>query len=264
MTPGSLSSVRTCADDKSVASNDSIARDGDDVVEALVAAAQARGFDPERILGRAQTAPPLWTDASIEQQIDDITLLLRPLRPAEIRVRVQAPDIGSTEWEVTVIAADRLGLLSITTSVLVSFDLSVTRARVGTWPDGLALQHLWVRANEACSVEPQWGSIGQSLQYSLEHEIQRSVEGLAFSSDWVTEVRLLGSRVERDQQHDRYLVALRTDDCKGVLSAISTRFADLGINVISAEIETTDGTVRDLFVVDVCAPSHSMAALLLA
>lgn len=232
--------------------------------DTLVTASQARGFDTERVLVLARAAPPLWVDIAVEQQVNDIALLLRPLGPAEVRVRVQPPPEGSNEWEVTVIAADRLGLLSITTSVLASFHLSVTRARVGTWPGGLALQHLWVTPNLVTSVEPHWGSIGQALQYSLEHNELRPGEGIAFSADWVKEVRLIDTTGEGSQKHDRFLVVLSTDDRNGVLSAISSRFAELGMNVISAEVKTIDGIVHDLFVVEVRGPSSRVAELLAA
>lgn len=230
----------------------------------LVQAAQARGFDADRVSLLAEAAPPLWADVSIEQQVSDLSLLLRPLGPAELRVRVEPPDEGSSEWQVTVVAADRLGLLAITTSLLSSFDLTVTRARVGTWPDGHALQHLWVLPNLATSVEPQWALIGQSLQYSLEHEALRPSGDVVFSADWVSEVRLLSSSGEGTAKLDRFLVVLSTEDRKGVLSAISARFADLGMNVISAEVKTVDGVVRDVFVVDVAGSSSNVAELLAA
>ena len=243
----------------SVGSGPSCVPNGD-----LVLAAQARGLEADRVMLLAQAAPPLWADVSIDQQVNDLSLLLRPLGPAELRVRVLPPDEGASEWQVTVAAADRLGLLAITTSLLSSFDLTVTHARVGTWPDGHALQHLWVLPDPATSVEPQWASIGQSLQYSLEHEVLRPMGDVAFSADWVSEVRLLSSTGEGKGKLERFLVVLSTEDRKGVLSAISARFADLGMNVISAEVKTVDGVARDVFVVDVAGSSNNVTELLVA
>jgi UTP:GlnB (protein PII) uridylyltransferase len=225
-------------------------------LEALRSAAQERGLDPDQVVALGRACPPLWPDVSPEVQIDDLALLLRPLTPGEIRVRVLAPNADELEWEVTVVAADRLGLLAVTSSVLSSFELTVTRARIGTWPAGKALQRLWVRPHTKSSVEPPWATIGQTLRHALENEAITSFAPSSVAMQWVRSVQRFddapGSAAGNDEL-ERYLIVVETTDIPGVLSAISSRLGALELNVISAEIATIDGLVRDRFVVEVPA-----------
>jgi UTP:GlnB (protein PII) uridylyltransferase len=219
--------------------------------QALAAAATARGLNVAQITALSNAAPPLWQAMAPEAQIEDLALLLRVLAPGEIRVRVQAPNEHESEWEVTVVAADRLGLLAITTSVLASFDLTITQARVGTWSSETALQHLWVRPHTKTSVEPPWATIGQSLRYSLEHVSETGFATSSVAMQWVRSVEQLE---HPSTETERYLVVVETTDIPGVLAAISSRFGSLQLNVISAEITTVDGLVKDRFVIEV--PTH--------
>jgi UTP:GlnB (protein PII) uridylyltransferase len=220
---------------------------------SLAAAADARGLNVAQILSLSQAAPPLWQAMAPEAQIDDLALLLRALTPGEIRVRVQAPNEHESEWEVTVVAADRLGLLAITTSVLASFDLSITQARVGTWFGEMALQHLWVRPHTKSSVEPPWATIGQSLRHALEQVSDTSFSASSVAMQWVRSVERMDDDTLANGM-ERYLVVVETTDIPGVLAAISSRFGSLQLNVISAEITTVDGLVKDRFVIEV--PTH--------
>jgi UTP:GlnB (protein PII) uridylyltransferase len=221
-------------------------------IRPLAEAAEARGLNVEQIVALAQAAPPLWPNVTPEAQIDDLALLLRMLTPGEIRVRVQAPNEQEAEWEVTVVAADRLGLLAITTSVLASFDLTITRARIGTWLGGTALQHLWVRPHTKSSVEPPWATIGQSLRHALDNVADTSFGASSIATQWVRSVERLDEH-EAGAAHgmERYLVVVETTDIPGVLAAISSRFGSLQLNVISAEITTVGGLVKDRFIVEV-------------
>jgi UTP:GlnB (protein PII) uridylyltransferase len=219
----------------------------------LAEVAEARGLNVEQIVALAQAAPPLWPNVTPEAQIDDLALLLRALTPGEIRVRVQAPNEQEAEWEVTVVAADRLGLLAITTSVLASFDLTITRARVGTWLGATALQHLWVRPHTKSSVEPPWATIGQSLRHALDSVADTSFSASSIAAQWVRSVELLDEQLEPGAAPglERYVVVVETTDIPGVLAAISSRFGSLQLNVISAEITTVGGLVKDRFIVEV-------------
>jgi UTP:GlnB (protein PII) uridylyltransferase len=224
----------------------------------LAAAADARGLNVAQIIAMSKAAPPLWQAMAPEAQIEDLALLLRALTPGEIRVRVQAPNEHESEWEVTV-AADRFGLLAITTSVLASFDLTITHGRVGTWFGETALQHLWVRPHTKSSVEPPWAIIGSSLRYALEHVSDTSFAASSIAMQWVRSVEQI-EQIDPEDHADvasgmeRYLVVIETTDIPGVLAAISSRFGSLELNVISAEITTEGGLVKDRFVVEV--PKH--------
>jgi UTP:GlnB (protein PII) uridylyltransferase len=224
-----------------------------DVRLALSEAARARGLDVSQVLSLADTAPPLWTEYPVDQQLDDLALLLRPLTGDDIRVRVLAPHEFS-EWEVTVVATDRLGLLAITASLLSSFALTIVRARIGTWPNGAALQHLWVSPNTQSSVEPPWPTIGQSLRNALARSADTTATSqatthLAFSNEWVRSVQEIDS--PKDAPTRRFRVVVTAPDQPGVLSTITSFFWLSSMSILSAEIQAVDGLVNDTFVIDV-------------
>jgi UTP:GlnB (protein PII) uridylyltransferase len=229
-------------------------------ISRLRVAAVARGLDGDRVAALAKASPPLW-GGSTDQRLDDLVLLLRPLEVGEVRVRVQVSvqepvnSDDANQWDVSLVAQDRVGLLSITSSLLAQNELSITQARVATWPDGTALQHLRVHSNSRSSIEPAWASIGQNLRNAIDSAKPTPGPGV-FSEAWIRDVQVL-SKLPDGQ---RLLVIVDTDDCIGILAAVAYAFSALGANVVSAEIQTIEGAARDLFVVD--APPASVARIM--
>ena len=226
-------------------------------ISRLRSAAMARGLDGDRTTALAKSSPPLW-GGSTDQRLDDLTLLLRPLEKGEVRVRVQVPvdePTATNLWDLSVVATDRVGLLSITASLLAKNALTIIEARAATWPDGTALQQLRVRTNSVSSIEPAWASIGQNLRNALDNAKPGPGPG-AFSEAWIRDVQVIDNLADGQ----RLLVVVDTDDAIGILAAVAYAFAALGANVVSAEIQTLEGVVRDLFVVD--APPASVARIM--
>ena len=143
-------------------------------IEAIIDAAVERGLDRDHVAELVRDAPPMWAGwGTVESRADDLALVVRPLGINDLRVRVNAPTDASREWEVTVVALDRSGLLSITATVLAQNHVSVASARIASWPTGQAIQTLRVRPDETSSVEPPWPFIGQDLRHALLHGAPR-------------------------------------------------------------------------------------------
>lgn len=229
------------------------------IVQIAMLAAQ-RGLDSERINALLNSAPPRWSlHASAEQCADDLALLIRPLNAGELIVRVAAPLSENDDWQISVVAHDRPGLLAITSAVLAAHDLSITGARATSWPNGVALQSVSVGVVGPSSVDPAWPSIGQALRNALASAKPTPGPG-AFSAAWVRAC----DDLEVTESGKRLQVVVSTEDKVGVLAAISYALASAGANVVSAEISSIEGVVHDVFVIDVPAGAEARVNALLA
>ncbi len=214
---------------------------------SIIDAAVERGLDREHVAELVRGAPPMWAGwGTVESRADDLALVVRPLGANDLRVRVNAPTDASREWEVTVVAADRSGLLSITATVLAQNHVSVTSARIASWPSGQAIQTLRVRPDETSSVEPPWPFIGQDLRHALLHGAPR-VGALAFSSSWVQRVTTL---TESDE-YERVLIEFDAPDEVGVLATIAGALSIVGANIVAGSVTSAHGRATDALVVDV-------------
>jgi UTP:GlnB (protein PII) uridylyltransferase len=228
----------------------------------LVDAAVQRGLDRAHVATLVAEAPPLWVSwGTVESRADDLALVVRPLGPNDLRVRVNAPTDASREWEITVVAADRPGLLSITATVLAQNHVTVVSARVATWPSGQALQTLRVRPDETSSVEPPWPFIGQDLRHALLHGAPH-VGAPAFSLAWVREWTVLASLVGTIDG-ERVLVQFDAPDELGVLATIAGALAGAGCNIISGSMSSAHGRATDTLVIDVPATASKAVRALL-
>ncbi len=224
----------------------------------VVDAAVQRGLDRAHVTTLVDTAPPLWAGwGTVESRADDLALVVRPLGTNDLRVRVNAPTDASREWEITVVAADRPGLLSITATVLAQNHVTVVSARVATWPSGQAVQTLRVRPDDTSSVEPPWPFIGQDLRHALLHGAPH-VGAPAFSSLWVCEWTALSVTVG-DVSSERIVVQFDAPDELGVLATIAGALAGVGCNIISGSMSSAHGRATDTLVIDF--PSRAGAAL---
>jgi glycine cleavage system regulatory protein len=228
----------------------------------VVDAAVQRGLDRAHVATLVTDAPPLWAGwGTVESRADDLALVVRPLGPNDLRVRVNAPTDASREWEITVVAADRPGLLSITATVLAQNHVTVVSARVATWPSGQAVQTLRVRPDETSSVEPLWPFIGQDLRHALLHGAPH-VGAPAFSSSWVREWTVL-SVTCGDLPGERVLVQFDAPDELGVLATIAGALAGVGCNIISGSMSSAHGRATDTLVIDVPAAASDAVRTLL-
>jgi pimeloyl-ACP methyl ester carboxylesterase/glycine cleavage system regulatory protein len=190
-------------------------------VEALL-----DGVSPLWIL--SETAPVLAAD---------LALCHPELAPGEIRAVARAAE-GDHAYRLTVVAPDRPGLLADTAATVAAEGLVVASASVTTWPErGLALHAVTVHAPAAVS-DATWEALGHQLR-----------QGTPASATRVVPAR--GVRVSREGETAQgALVRVTAEDTPGLLWSIGRWFADRGVSIQAAHVETTDGSADDVFLID--------------
>src|SRR5215213_973486 len=91
-------------------------------------------------------ASPLWLlGQAPEQAAADLALCHPALRPGEVRAMAQPLESGEGH-KVTVVAADRPGLMAGTAGALAAQGLTIAAAAASSWPNlGLAVQRVVAR-----------------------------------------------------------------------------------------------------------------------
>ena len=187
---------------------------------------------------------PLWLlSAPATVLAADLTLCHPRPQGNELRAAVQPVGAKGTH-RVTVVAGDRAGLLADTIAILTGEGLSVASASVMTWPEmALALHAVTVHA---AAPVPQrvWDTIGERLQAAHRGEpVADSPAAPKFAPADRTEAVVLG------QAGDSSFVRVTTPDRPGLLLALCRWFADHGLSIEAADVSTTHGMARDVFLV---------------
>jgi pimeloyl-ACP methyl ester carboxylesterase/predicted amino acid-binding ACT domain protein len=184
-------------------------------------------------------ASPLWLMSERPAVLAaDLALCHPPLAEAEVRAVARPMDTPST-FRVTVIAADRPGLLADTAAALAAEDLTVVSASVATWTDpDIALHSLTVLSTSAG--DPRWDAVGERLR--------RLTSGSRPPSRFVPTGRM--TVTAEPAGPGRSVVNVRGPDALGLLEAISRWFAENGVSIEAAEITTHDGTAVDRFLIN--------------
>ena len=184
-------------------------------------------------------ASPLWMMSERPSVLAaDLALCHPPLAAAEVRAVARAMDDPET-FRLTVVAADRAGLLADTAAALADEGLTVLSASAATWAErDIALHSLTVRSNTA--TPPDWDALGRALR--------SAVGGSRPAMRYAPTGR--ASVVTADGGDDRTLVKVTAPDGLGLLETISRWFAERDISIVAAEITTDGGTARDRFLID--------------
>ncbi|MFT3853750.1 MAG: alpha/beta fold hydrolase [Ilumatobacteraceae bacterium] len=196
---------------------------------------------------------PLWVLSEPPDVLaGDLALCHPRVRPGEVRaVARELP--GGERFRLTVVAEDRRGFLADTTAVLASAGVSVETASAMTWPAShLALHALTVRSDGGIGAG-EWELIGQRLRASVDAAVP-------------TPFRPSGrARVTRGGgSADTTIVRVSAPDDVGLLSAICRWFADEGVSIEAAGIDTANGMANDVFLVDADCDVDELAATLSA
>ncbi len=186
-----------------------------------------------RLLGAAS---PLWMMSERPSVLaGDLVLCHPPLAPDEVRA-VARPLEDLAVYRVTVVAADRPGLLADTAAALSEQRLTVLSASVSTWTDSdIALHSLTVRS--AAVTDPDWDGVGQRLRT------------IATDPPPPTRYRPSGpARVTAAASSTgRLLVTVTAPDGLGLLGTVTRWFADHQVSIEAAEITTRNGLATDRF-----------------
>ena len=168
----------------------------------------------------------------------DLALCHPPLEPDEVRVIVRPLD-GGLGQRLSVLSADRPGLLADTAAVLAAEGLSIGAASVQTWADGgLALHSVSVFPDLPAPPDDLWQRIGQRLQTTVADSPDR-VPVEATRLDVTVTGATEGTSIVRVTASDRV----------GLLATICRWFADHEISVESAGVETIGRSACDVFVI---------------
>lgn len=212
-----------------------------EVVELLGATDMPAGMAEELV----RSASPLWLMSELPEALAiDLALCHPPLEAHEVRA-VARPVAGSNAVRLTVVAADRPGLLADTAAVLAVEGHSVTAASACSWPDrGLALHSLTFEpggADVGRLAPKDWEDIGQRLRALARGRGRRRIP----------EFRPIGpATVVADGGADAdAVVEVSAPDTVGLLWAICQWFADQGVTIVSASASTNYGVAEDGFIV---------------
>jgi UTP:GlnB (protein PII) uridylyltransferase len=195
---------------------------------------------PPRVVTRLLTAAsPLWMMSDRPSVLAaDLALCHPPLAEAEVRAVARPMDDPRT-FRLTVVAADRAGLLADTAAALADEGLKVVSASATTSADpAIALHSLTIRSKRAAT--PDWDALGAALQ--------TAIGGSRPATHYTPTGR--ATVVTTESGADRTLVRVTAPDGIGLLETISRWFAERGISIEAAEITTVGGTATDRFLIE--------------
>lgn len=197
------------------------------------------------------TASPLWllTEAP-DVLATDLALCHPPLEAGEVRAAGR-PLVGSSLVRLTVVAADRPGLLADTTAVLARAGYSVSAASACSWPDReLALHALTFDPGER--LQPgQWEALSAQLR-RLGRRSRRADP--PFEPIGAATVTVNGTWPSDT------VVELSAPDAVGLLWATCRWFAEHGVTIRSATVTTNYGIADDGFIVHGPVDADALAA----
>jgi pimeloyl-ACP methyl ester carboxylesterase/glycine cleavage system regulatory protein len=192
---------------------------------------------------------PLWALSETPAVLAADLVLCHPrVRPGEVRA-VARPLPDGDRFRLTVVAQDRRGFLADTTAVLATAGVSVERASVMTWPEQhLALHALTVHSDGGIDAG-LWEQVGARMQASADTPVR-----ILFRPSGRARVSTTGAGTGTS------IVRVNAPDDIGLLSATCRWFADHGISIEAAGIDTTNGTANDVFLIDGECDTGDLAA----
>ena len=139
------------------------------------------------------------------------------------------------EWVVHVVTHDRPALLARITDALRLQGLGIVTADLATWPDGVVLDSFVVRSG------------GRPDEGQLERLVSSHVDGARPEPAPGRHRTGLHVTADNGSRHDVTTLTVTGPDREGLLWRVATAFAQCGVQVHHARIETVDGTVNDRF-----------------
>jgi UTP:GlnB (protein PII) uridylyltransferase len=185
-------------------------------------------------------APPLWLmSESAATLAGDLALCHPKLGRDEVRA-VARPIEGSRSVRLTVVAADRRGLLADSAAVLASNNLSITHASAATWASRRLALHSFVVDGGDGLDDPAWTKLGDDLRALV-----------AAGSATIPTLLPVGPGRVTIQGADgfRSMVQVTAPDQLGLLAVLCRWFAEHGASIESLHARTADGTADDTFLV---------------
>ena len=181
----------------------------------------------------------------------DFPLVSPLIAAAEVRTRAGRGERQGT-YEVTVVARDRPGLLSLIAGAMAVSGMNILSARAFTTEDGVALD-LFV-------VEPAFqGEIDEERWRRFRTDLRRALEGRVSLDHRIAEKRMhypppsadvpIGVTVDNGASDFYTVVEVSAADRIGLLHDLARAFHDLGLDVHLAVVATYGVRVVDAFYV---------------
>jgi hypothetical protein len=173
---------------------------------------------------------------SAEVLAGDLALCHPSLAEGEVRAVVNEAG-GDGRTRLTVVAADRPGLLAGVAAALAAHRLEVCSVRGTAWPaPAMALLNLSVRSDPAGGPVP-WDAVGEQLRGAL----RGGARPLRFQPTPPVQVTV------SPQDAGRFLVAVDAPEQLELLWATARWFEESGVNIEAASIDATSGRFRATF-----------------
>lgn len=169
----------------------------------------------------------------------DVALCHPTLGDDEVRATVR-PTATPGAWRLSVVAADRTGLLADFAASLAARELSISRATATTWSSaGLALLSVVVvdPSGQPLTTE-RWDELGADLRPALS---RGGVAAPKFEPAPPVEVR------STPQGTGQVMVQVEAPDRIGLLWAIADWFAEQGCNIEAVQARASDGRAEVTF-----------------
>ena len=193
---------------------------------------------PARAMLRA--APPLWLmSESAALLVGDLALCHPRLNPNEVRA-IARPIEESSSVRLTIVSADRKGLLADSAAVLSANNLSISHASAATWGRQNIALHSFNVINGAALDEAAWNALGDDLRKMA---TGARVPTLGLLRVGPLRVTVHGTGAGRS------LLEVTARDQIGLLSVLCSWLADLDVNIESMHARTVNGTAHDTFLV---------------
>ncbi len=163
---------------------------------------------------------------------------------------------GKDFWSVRIMAKDRPGLLAKICGVLALHNLAVLSAKIWTWPDGTAVDVIYVRPMPAIPYEEQdWTALENDLNRALANRLALAHRLVDKRLPYVPRSHRMGVRPEprvelNNTASDTYtVIEVFADDRPGLLYGITRCLAELDVNIYRAKIATEKERLVDVFYV---------------
>ncbi len=227
--------------------------DSPSVVEDRVAALVARGAG-SRVSEFVRTLGGRYSLANTPADILADFRDLVSLEPQSFRLRVS---VFNDHLRVKVIAADRVGLFSLLSGILLANGADIVRARIHTYR-GTAIDEFIVtdvHGNEILEqkMEKELSMWIEDLRASFERywvhpeELDRLIAGIERRTRPVDAAFARGVRVAVERRGASLRIDVACTDRPALLYDLTHRMASLGLNVHSAAVDTTGWDVHDSF-----------------
>jgi len=156
--------------------------------------------------------------------------------------------------EVTVVAPDRPGLLSLVTGTLALHGIEILEAQAHGARDGLAVEMFKVATSP--SRPPEWQAVESDLVSALEGTLLLDARLASLEAAYAPARRRASAAapsvkvlVDNDASAGATVIEVRAHDRHGLLHALTRALATSGLDVVSARVATLGHEVVDSFYV---------------